>query len=92
MLTTKYTRTLTDVPIEEGPDILNNKLSPLILVKPSEIICARTKGEREEVLRAFCPETDTLLIAWMGQWSTSVFVISNEDLVKRGLNRAKRSA
>lgn len=56
--------------------------SPLILVKKNgEMSFAKNRGEKDALV-ASKKTGDVLLYAWAGQYSTDVFVVSDEDLAK----------
>jgi len=63
--------------------IRNNRSSPLILIKPNgEIYYAKNVGEKDNLLTQFDPKEDALLYSWSGQYSTDVFVVTEDDLKK----------
>ena len=56
--------------------------SPLILVKATgEASFSNSRTGKDELVEQFKP-SDLLLFAWVGQWKTDVFIITEEDLKK----------
>lgn len=56
--------------------------SPLILVKVTgEASFANSRTGKDQLVGQVEP-SDLLLFAWVGQWKTDVFVITQEDLEK----------
>ncbi len=53
----------------------------LILVKSDGTASfGRTRSAKDEIVAAFVPEADLLLLAWVGQHHTDIFHLSAKDL------------
>jgi hypothetical protein len=53
----------------------------LILVKCSgDAEYARTRGDKDKLIRRFEDPADLLLWAWVGQYHTDIFMLTREDL------------
>ena len=65
----------------EPRHVRNANTMPLILIKPDgEVAWAQARGEKDALVAAFNPKTDTLLMAWPGQWRQDLFKLSPDDL------------
>jgi hypothetical protein len=55
--------------------------NPLVLIKESgEAMYASTRADKDALIAEFNAETDLLLWAWVGQWRTDVFQLSDGDV------------
>jgi len=53
----------------------------LILVKASgEAEYARTRRDKDHLVERFDPESDLLLWAWVGEYHTDIFLLTQADL------------
>jgi hypothetical protein len=54
---------------------------PLILIKGSgDAQYGVTRGDKDDIVRDFDSHTDLLMWAWVGQWKTTIFMLTVEDL------------
>ena len=61
--------------------IRTNKSTTLILIKSSgDAEYAKGQNDKDRLVAQFDPELDLMLWAWVGQWSTDIFLLSKEDL------------
>ena len=56
---------------------------PLVLIKENgEAKYANARMSKDALIDQFNEETDLLLWAWVGRWSTDIFQLTKEDLKK----------
>ena len=56
---------------------------PLILIKGNgDVEYAKNRGEKDDLVRQYNPKKDLLLYVWAGEYSTDVFVVTENDLEK----------
>jgi hypothetical protein len=69
------------------PVAWRDSCSPLILIDPTGPIAqaGRGVGERRELIRRAQAGEGTLLLAWTGQYSTTVFVVDDYERALDGL-------
>jgi hypothetical protein len=61
--------------------IQRDRLSPLILIKScGDAEYGRTQAEKDQVISRFDAQADLLLLPWKGQYSTDVFMLTQQDL------------
>jgi hypothetical protein len=58
-----------------------DRAKTLILVKANGQACfAKSAGEKDALMRSYEPGADLLMLAWTGNFSTDIFLLTQQDL------------
>jgi hypothetical protein len=68
---------------DQIPGIRNDRSLTLILIPADDRNDSRfaaDRGGKDEIVKAFKPDTDLLLLAWTGRYKTDIFEVTKADL------------
>lgn len=64
----------------EGEIRSNDRMTLILVCADGSATYSRYREGKDDIVRAFKPDDDLLLMVWTGQWKTDIFQLSSHDL------------